>query len=237
MHLLLTRPLPDSQATAEKLHGLGHTALIEPLLTLEWLDCGPLEVDGVQAILLTSSNGARALARQSLSRDMPVYAVGKATAAEAAEAGFGNVRSADGDVYALARLVSMQCSADGGDLLHLSGEDTAGELAAPLARAGFGVRRAVLYRATAARALSGPAEAALRDGELDGVMLFSPRTAATFLALIKREDLDGVCADLDLYALSHAVSQAVSDLIFRDRHIARYPAQADLLSLLAPGGH
>lgn len=233
MHLLLTRPLSDSEATAKKLRDLGHTSLIEPLLILEWLDEKPLDTDDVQAILLTSNNAALALARQKVDRDLPIFAVGKTTAAAASDAGFGDVTSADGDVSALARLVATSCRPENGAVLHLAGEDTAGDLTSSLERAGLSLRRAVVYRARPARQFSEAASSALGNGELDGVLLFSPRTAATFTEFLEREKLADCCAGLDLYALSQAVSHAAGELIFRHRHIPKYPSQADLLALLA----
>ena len=44
-------------------------------------------LDGVQAILATSANGVRALARRTPRRDLPLFAVGPQTAARGAEAG------------------------------------------------------------------------------------------------------------------------------------------------------
>lgn len=233
MHLLLTRPLSNSEATAKKLQGLGHTSLIEPLLSLEWLNEAPLDTSDVQAVLLTSNNAALALAEQSIDPDMPILTVGKATAEAARDAGFANVSSADGDVYALVRLVTSRCNPDDGAVLHLAGEDTAGDLAGSLERAGLTLRRVVVYRARPARQFSMTAADAIRNGELDGVLLFSPRTATTFTQLLDREGLLERCAELDLYALSQAVSHAAGELIFRSRHIPKYPSQADLLALLA----
>lgn len=233
MHLLLTRPLSDSEATARKLQDLGHSSLIEPLLSLEWLDEEPLDTDQVQAILLTSNNAALALARQAISRDIPIFAVGAATAAAASEAGFNHVNSADGDVFALARLVARSCRPEDGEVLHLAGEDTAGDLAGSLERSGLSLRRVVVYRARPARQFSEAAVEALKNGDLDGILLFSPRTATTFTQLLAREALTEGCSELDLYALSQAVSHAVGELTFRHRHIPKYPSQADLLALLA----
>ncbi len=68
-----------------------------PLLSVRFHDGPPLALDGAQAILATSANGVRALARRSRARDLPVFAVGPQTAEAAREAGFANVKSADGD--------------------------------------------------------------------------------------------------------------------------------------------
>jgi uroporphyrinogen-III synthase len=105
MRLLVTRPLDESQALAERLEARGHQAAIEPLLTIAPDLLAPLSLEGVQALLFTSANGVRAFALRSPRRDLPVYAVGPATAAAAREIGCATVESAGGDVRALAALV------------------------------------------------------------------------------------------------------------------------------------
>jgi uroporphyrinogen-III synthase len=98
MRLLLTRPADDSEATAAELRRRGHDVLIEPMLAIQPLPDAPFEPAGAQAILLTSANGARALAGRAVPRTLPVFAVGDATARAAADAGFGRVESAGGDI-------------------------------------------------------------------------------------------------------------------------------------------
>ena len=53
-------------AVAEQLRALGHQVVIEPLLTLVWLDGPEPDLDQVQALLATSANGVGLLALASL---------------------------------------------------------------------------------------------------------------------------------------------------------------------------
>src|SRR6185437_1733472 len=101
-----------------------------------------------------------------------VFAVGDASAAAARLAEFRSVASAGGDVADLAALVAARLSPQQGALVHIAGSEVAGDLAGTLGRAGFSLRRAVLYEARAATALPDEAAAALRQGALD-VALFS----------------------------------------------------------------
>ncbi|MEE8274408.1 MAG: uroporphyrinogen-III synthase, partial [Alphaproteobacteria bacterium] len=98
MRVLITRPREDAEALAEALAVRGVEALVEPLLEIVPLNPGDFDLAGVQAALLTSANGARALAAATGSRDVPVLAVGEATAAAARAAGFAEVAVAGGDV-------------------------------------------------------------------------------------------------------------------------------------------
>ena len=104
MRVLITRPDRDAAGLAAELGRRGHEAISAPLLTIAPLPApADLEarVRACQAILLTSANGARALAGATALRSRPVYAVGQATAAAAEGHGFSTVFSADGDAPAL----------------------------------------------------------------------------------------------------------------------------------------
>ncbi|MBI1237863.1 MAG: uroporphyrinogen-III synthase [Alphaproteobacteria bacterium] len=235
MRLLNTRPEADGAALDTQLRALGHTAIAAPLLTIVFKDGPPLSLEGVQALLLTSANGARALARRTDRRDLPVLAVGEQTAAAARGAGFSDVHSAGGDVAALAQLVRARLDPGGGPLVHVAAEIVAGDLAAALTAHGFSVRRETLYRAVAAEQLPANALAALREKSVEGALFFSPRTAAHFAALVDRAGVAAASQDITAFALSDAVADALRPLRFRAVAIAARPDLASLLALLPPG--
>src|SRR6476646_7567579 len=85
---LVTRPRAEAVALAEALDRRGIEAIIEPLLDILYRDEPAPDLAGVQAVLCTSANGVRALARRSAERGIALFAVGEATAARARAAGF-----------------------------------------------------------------------------------------------------------------------------------------------------
>lgn len=105
MRALITRPREDAEALVAELNAAGIETFVEPLLNITTIAAAVAKLDKVQAILLTSRNGARALAEATEQRDAPIYAVGDATADAARELGFANVESASGDSAALAQLI------------------------------------------------------------------------------------------------------------------------------------
>jgi uroporphyrinogen-III synthase len=232
VRLLVTRPEADSAALADELATLGHSVLTEPLLDIRPTGT-PLALDGIAAVLLTSANGARALAAAATRRDIPVYAVGAATAATARSAGFTTVESADGDAASLAALVRSRREPGEGALLHAAGAARAGDLAGDLRKAGFAVRVEILYEAVPAASLSRAARAAIAEGRLDGVLLFSPRTARLFAALVDRAGLDLAAGALDAYCLSREVADALGSLPFRRIRVAAQPTRRALIACLA----
>ena len=232
MHLIVTRPRAESKRLARHLQSLGHQVLIEPMLTIQPLAAASLDLDDAAALLLTSANGVKALARRTERRELPVLAVGAATAAAAREAGFTDVTEGAGDVLALAALVRRRFAPTDGVLVHVTGSAVAGDLAGDLAPEGYQVRRAVLYSAETVARLSAACRAALTAGQIEGVLFFSARSAATFVKLLLRDELGEVCRDIALYGLSAAVGEAAAVIPWRQRNIAALPSEDDLLALL-----
>ena len=62
MRLLVTRPEPDAAQFKERLAALGHAGLVAPLISIEFAK-GQIPLNGVQALVATSRNALRALAR------------------------------------------------------------------------------------------------------------------------------------------------------------------------------
>ena len=240
--LLLTRPHQDSVALADSLKDHGVDALIEPMMTIRMNEAPPLDLAGVQAILLTSANGARALATacpDRAARQLPVLAVGCATAQAARAAGFSAVAAADGDVDALAALAKERLRPEQGRLVHVAGRVSTGDLAHRLSGAGFDARRVPLYEAIAARALSPAARRALESQALAGVALFSPRTARLFAKLVSESGLESTARALTAFCLSQAVAVAAEPLSWQRVCVAAAPRQdaliASVVGALAPG--
>ncbi|HYH23400.1 MAG TPA: uroporphyrinogen-III synthase [Azospirillum sp.] len=237
LRLLITRPAEDAEPLARRLAALGHVPSVEPMLDMVWLDGPEPGLDDVQALLFTSANGVRAFTRRTGRTDRPVYAVGDATARAAREAGFESVESASGDVYALAALVGGRCDPRGGLLLHVAGTTVAGDLGGMLAAKGFSVRREAMYEARPSTALGSATARALAEGQIDAVLIFSPRTARSFVRLVREAGLLDRLRTVDALCLSPAVADAVrtSDLgpaPWRHVRVAERPEQDSLLALL-----
>src|SRR6202040_2258877 len=121
LRALVTRPRAEAAALAEALMARGIEAIIEPLLDIHYRDEPAPDLAGVQAVLCTSANGVRALARLSGDRGIALFAVGEATAARAGDGGFARVESAGGNVEDLARLARQLLRPGSGRLLHVAG--------------------------------------------------------------------------------------------------------------------
>ena len=234
MRVLVTRPLPDAEAFAAELAARGHQAVIEPLLKIAPVPDAalPEELDAFQALLITSAAGLRAFAALTERRDLPVFAVGGASAAAARDAGFAQVESAGGDVDDLIRLVRSRLSPDEGLLLQAAGSVVAGDLKGALEAAGFTVTRAVLYTAETATELTAAGQAALREGGVDAVAVFSPRTAETLVTLLRDAGLAEASGRLWALCLSQAVAAKLEQLTWAGFAVAARPETGALLEAL-----
>jgi len=232
VRILITRPRPEGERLARRLRDRGAEALVEPMLEIRPRVMPRPAIDGLQAILITSANGARALAAATSLRDTPVYAVGGQTAAAAAEAGFKHVHDGGGDVESLAASVKRELQPNAGPILYGCGANRAGDLSGVLGDAGFEVVLVVLYEAVTATALSGACTAALRRSEIDVVLFFSPRSAAAFVSLARQADVEGKCAAVTALCLSAAVAEAAAGILWRWVRIAGHPDVPSLLALL-----
>ena len=232
MRVLITRPRPEGERLAQRLDRERFEPRLEPMLEIRDRALALPALERPQAILLTSANGARALAASTPLRDPPVYAVGDQTAATASAVGFETVRAGGGDLDALAASVKRDLDPGAGPLLYACGADRAGDLAGVLGDSGFTVVPAVLYDAVVAEALSPGCAQALRRAEIDVALFFSPRSAATFVSLVRDAGVEGSCAAVTALCLSTAVAEAVAPMRWRRVGIAARPDVSSLLALL-----
>jgi uroporphyrinogen-III synthase len=232
LQALITRPREEAESLAAALATRGLGAVIEPLMAIHYRAPKALDLAGVQAILCTSANGVRALARASGERGLPLFAVGDATASLARAEGYVAVRSAGGDVADLVRLAATRLLPQDGRLLHIAGSVIAGDLAAALRAQGFTIERMVLYEARPAAALSPAAIDALRAGAIGFALFFSPRTSAIFVRLAGIGCVAECCGTITALSISPAADAALTDLPWHDRRVAEQPNQAALLDML-----
>jgi uroporphyrinogen-III synthase len=233
--VLVTRPVEDAGPLAQRIEALGHRTIVEPLLTIRFLGAR-IDLSGVQALAFTSANGVRALKAalgDGVPATMPVFAVGRATAKAARDAGFEKVTAAAGDVESLAARIGEDVQASGGAILHIAGRDRAGDLAAALARQGFEARRVVLYAADAASELTAGTVTALRKGAVDDVVIFSPRTARQFVTLVGDAGLRSDMRRVRLLAFSPRVADAAKELSFASVAVAARTDEDALVALLS----
>ncbi len=144
MRVLVTRPEPASARTAAELERRGHEAVLLPLMQAvqqpEALASPP--APDTAALAVTSAEAMRVLetvpgdARAPF-QALPLFAVGRATARAAREAGFREVSVADGDGHSLAELLIVNSGQNpGASIIYLTGTPRSPDFEAKMREAG-----------------------------------------------------------------------------------------------------
>jgi uroporphyrinogen-III synthase len=235
MRLLVTRPEPDALKLRALLEEHGHQATVEPLLQVSFDDADPIDLEGVQALIATSRNGLRALKSHPAlaeARRLPLFSVGEATAKEARALGFEVVVTGAGTAQELVVHIVSALDPAAGLLLHLAGDALAGDLKGALEEHGFRVLQPRVYQMLPATALSEDTVEQLAMGEIDGVILLSPRTAQVYAALMRKQGLASVARGLMHFCLSPAVARRIEPLGTVRVQIADTPRLQEVLALI-----
>lgn len=87
MRVIVTRPRAQAGALAEALRSRGFEPVLFPLLEIEPIDDGPIDLTGYDWVIVTSANGAWELARRRHGALPRVAAIGPGTAASLREVG------------------------------------------------------------------------------------------------------------------------------------------------------
>lgn len=235
MRLWITRPRFDGEAFARSLRERGHEPIVEPLMDIVWRP-PPLDaLNHAGLIVATSRNALRAL-KDLQSHKLPLHTqllvVGPGTAKQAVEIGFKNVIIGPGYASGLPKLISDLAEKRKAQAPHvaiLRGKDVAFDLAGALNSSGVSHCEHVLYEAIATAAPSPELTAQISAGEVDGVVLFSARTAKVYVARMKARGVDPAASQLRHFCMSEAVA---SELVQLPAVAGLFPANPDVKEML-----
>jgi len=215
--VFVIRPEPGLSSTMERGRALGLEMVAMPLseaAPVEW----QVPATTFDGILLGSANGLRqAGAMRAQLAELPVYAVGEATAVAARDMGFDIAVTGDGSLQALIDTLSPDRTLR---LLRLAGEERL-PLAAP---PHVSIETATTYRIVH-RALSASEVAQLDKGGV--VLLHSAASASHFASEVRRAGIDH--GRLALATLSPRIARSVSDG-WKNVAVAAIPDDPALLS-------
>ena len=234
MHILVTRPEPDSIKLVGLLRSRGYEALAAPLTEFTPLGLDPEALEGVTGLVATSRNALRALVGTDaleVARHLTVFTVGAATAEEARRMGFARIVKGPGAASDLVPLIASLVEPSEDLLLHLAGEHLAIDLAGELASFGVRIETRVVYRMAAAAALPQPVVQAIAAGAIGAVMLMSPRAASIWSRLVARHDLSAALRQVMHLCISSAVADRVARLA-TDIETAQRPTLEEMLALV-----
>ncbi|MEL6967658.1 MAG: uroporphyrinogen-III synthase [Pseudomonadota bacterium] len=240
MRLLLTRPAHQSKRSAKKLKALGHLAIVEPLLEREFLKCLRTEnqLSAYGGALFTSANGVDAIVELGFDKRLsalPALTVGQATARSLRQAGWKRVTTVDGDSAAMVKELPTWLHAhglEGQRLVYPCAETVSRDLSLNGAGIGAQIDSLPVYRMTEREEFSKDVQRALQHREIDGVLLYSARTAACFEKLTASLTQTRLGSLPRIFTVSPAVKDALSPRFQENAVAARAPNEEALFALL-----
>lgn len=245
MHILLTRPEQDAARTREILVARGHTVTSVPLFEIEPLHPDPAALSAATALAITSANGIRTLdaalenagwptSEINKLRALPLFVVGRQTAAAAAAAGFSDVRHVALDGAALVAFLTTQ-NLYKDKFVHICGADLSTDLEAALTAAGIACRKLVAYRQTprpgADRKL---VESLTAATPIECTLFLSAKTALRFADIIEDQRLGAALKHITALCFSDTVAAPVNNIGFAKVRVAQSPSLEDLIDLIPP---
>lgn len=254
MRVVVTRPEPGGQRTAERLTSMGHDPVRMPLFEMR-LTATPDDLPPAEAIAGLIATSSRAFAMfEGCSRlpenlvEVPVHVVGPATGQTAREAGFITVHESGGSAKALARTLTIgspssksgisvpEGSAHAKGLVYLAGVPRRPVIEAALTR--FGPPFSVLecYEMDEISYSTDIIKSDILSPSTDAVLFFSANAARRFRAHVRPQDRDKALESTRFVCLSPAIA-AELPLDWQERSVvAARPDEDSLLASLAALG-
>lgn len=235
MHVLITRPEPDSAVWRAHLEARGITVSSDAMLQIAEEPPACLDLTGVQALIATSRNSLRwlgACPNLSAVQGLPIYTVGPGSTKAAAQLGFERAEEGAGTARDLVALIAQRSDPDHGALLHISGDRIAFDLAAALEPMGFVTQRRVVYHSRPAYQLRPSTVAGIASGAIDTVALLSPLSADTFVRLAREAGLEQHHQRLVYVCLSENIAGRMRPLSPGKVVVAAQPNAEAVLALL-----
>lgn len=241
MRVLITRPENRAGGTAAKLEELGHEAVIFPLFAAVHDRAAAESALSTPhaAIAITSTEAVRGLVALGPALaphlETRVFAVGKATAGAAQEAGFRDVIVSGGSGLELGDLVVKHYAAAGRPrlpLLYLAGEKRMGRFEKVLAENGIDCVVIETYRMEPIAYPLQEQQAMLVNRRADAVMFYSREAANAFFGLeVFRVSREAIGRTLFL-CLSRNIAEAVPEELQTSVVVSENPDEDELIDLL-----
>jgi len=232
MRVLVTQSAADAAAAVTALEARGHAVMAVPLLSAEPVTSPKVNLTAAQGFIVTSVEGARALAEHVGVRTFPVFADSALTAATLRGLGFKNVSTANDDSADLARLIERSIKPANGALIYACSSTAPVNLPTMLGNMGFAVRLLPLFTMKRADAIPEALRTALRDKQLDAALFLSADEARAFVALIQRAELEAAVQTLPAVAASPVVAAPLRGLKLAGVSVAKAGDLATVVSVL-----
>ena len=212
MHILLTRPLEDSNEMILRFQKLGNIVSHLPLISVESKNFEKINFDNFKGIIFTSANAIKFLDTKNINKKIHCFCVGNATEKKARNIGFQNVFSAEGNVNNLKEIILQNFNSTDGKLLYLSGEVISYNLDEQLIKSGYNVKRIINYTVKPIEKFDENFIDKLKLNMPEIVFVYSQNSAISFLNFIKNYQLVDYWMNTNLMCLGEKTSSVLNEI-------------------------
>ena len=212
MHILLTRPLEDSNEMILRFQKLGNIVSHLPLISVEPKNFEKINFDNFKGIIFTSANAIKFLDTKNINKKIYCFCVGSATEKRARNNGFQNVFSAEGNVNNLKELILQNFNSSDGKLLYISGEIISYNLDEELIKSGYNIKRIINYTVKPIEKFDENFIDKLKLNMPEIVFVYSQNSAVSFLNFIKNYQLVDYWMNTNLMCLGEKTSSVLNEI-------------------------
>ena len=212
MHILITRPLDDSEEIILKFRDLGHKVSHMPVIEIEKVSFQDIDFGEYKALIFTSANSLKFLDTKKIHKKVFCFCVGLATEKKVLQLGFQNVITAEGNVRNLEELIQQNFNSSDGKILYISGEVISNDLDKNLNLKGYNVKRIINYKTKPIQKLDDKFIQSLKLNIPEIVYIYSKSSAESFLNLSKYYDLNDYWMNTNLMCMSEKTSLVLNKI-------------------------
>ncbi len=212
MHILLTRPLEDSQELILRFKSLGHQVSHLPVINIEKKDYENINLNEFKGIIFTSANAIKNLDVSKINKNIFCFCVGEATEKIVKEKGFQNIFTASGNVANLKEIILQNFDKKIGNLVYVSGEIISYDLDLELKKEGYTIKRIITYKVNSNQILSDEFIKELKSSIPEIVFIYSENSARSYLNLLKKYNLLDIWMETNLMCLGEKASSVLNEI-------------------------
>ncbi len=233
MTVLLTRPIDQSLSMQKQLKVYNIDTIIEPILKIYPIKYNQKIFDTSKALIITSLNASYEIAKiDYIDKDIPIFAIGSATASPLKEKSFNQIYEASGNAESLLKVIKENYDPCFGLITYLSGKDITRDLARDLALCNYNTERIVLYKAELNSQLSIRTKRAIKNKEIDIITFMSSRTAINFIKLCRNNKLSSLLKNINAIVMSQNISDIVDKVKWKNIYISDTFTQESLIETI-----
>ena len=212
MHIMLTRPIEDSEELIIKLKTLGHDVSHLPVIKINHLNLKPIDFSNFSAIIFTSANAVKFLDTKKIDKNILCFCVGSITEKFALKRGFQNVHSAEGNVSNLKELILQNFNKDAGKIIYVSGDVVASNLHLQLMDEDYKVERFINYSVKHLTEFDQKFIDKLKKNIPSIIFVYSQNSAKSLLNIIKKYELVDYWMNTNLMCLGEKTSTVLNEI-------------------------